>query len=273
MKKFLLGLTAVVTVGTFVLVAFGSSAYAGTGTQNDPFGPGDKVTFCHYDGSDQEGGGGSGKYNMPNASTTATGPAGHIGHAFDVIPAYWFKQNQNSQATFYGGVNWPTLTNLPSSPIDFTPLLGSSAATFIAGGCAAPAESTTTTTPITSTSTKPPETTTTTTPVTTTTVVTTTTTPVTTTTTPPVHTTTTAPPVTTTTTTAPPPVGAPPNNPPGNPNPHPHNPPNNPPTPIHTVGTAFTGAEDVLPMTVIAASLLLLGVGLLLASRKFKLHR
>jgi hypothetical protein len=122
-------------------------AFAGSGTQQDPFGPGDKVDFCHYDGSDREGGGGSGKYNSPNASATATGPAGHIGHAFDVIPSYFFQQNQNSPVEFFAGVNWPTLTNLPSSPVDFTPLIGSSASAFIAGGCGEPTTTTSTTPP------------------------------------------------------------------------------------------------------------------------------
>jgi hypothetical protein len=200
-------------------------AFAGNGSQNDPFGPGDKVTFCHYDGS--ETGGGSGKYNQPDASTTATGPAGHIGHAFDVIPSYFFQQNQNDPVTFYAGVNWPTLTNLPSSPVDFTPLLGSSAATFIASGCAEPVVSTTAppTSTVPPTTTAPP--TTTQPPVTTTTAATTTAT--------------TPPP--TSTTTPPPPVGGgnPPPGPGGNPNPNQGPGPNNaPPQEL-----AFTGPEGI----------------------------
>jgi hypothetical protein len=83
------GLIAV-SAATILMMAwavFPTAAFAGDGSQGNPFGPGDKVNFCHYDGSDREGGGGSGKYNSPNASATATGPAGHIGHAFDVIPS------------------------------------------------------------------------------------------------------------------------------------------------------------------------------------------
>jgi hypothetical protein len=98
MRKALL-LTTIASIAVLALVVAAPFAFAGSGSQNDPFGPGDKVTFCHYDGSDN-GGGGSGKYNQPDASTTATGPAGHIGHAFDVIPSYFFKQNANAQTTF-----------------------------------------------------------------------------------------------------------------------------------------------------------------------------
>src|SRR5262245_34709996 len=108
---------AAISAGTVLLMLwaiFPTAAFAGSGTEGDPFGPGDKVPFCHYDGSDN-GGGGSGKYNMPNASATATGPAGHEqGHEFDVIPSYWFQQNANSQPEFFPGRNWPTLNNLPT---------------------------------------------------------------------------------------------------------------------------------------------------------------
>lgn len=247
MKKIaVLAMSAATIVVVLALAAI--PALAGSGTQNDPFGPGDKVTFCHYDGSEQ--GGGSGKYNQPDASTTATGPAGHIGHSFDVIPSYFFQQNANAQVEFFGGVNWPILNNLPSSPIDFTPLLGSSASTFIASGCAAPAVSTTT--PVTTSSVPP----------------TTTTPPPTTTTVPPVHTTT-APPVTTAppTTTTPPPAGGgnPPPGPGGNPNPNnnpPNNPPNKPPTEL-----AFTGSESAVPLGIAAGLLALLGSLALLRAR------
>jgi hypothetical protein len=145
------------TMMTGLLVGFAAlapAASAGTGTQQDPFGPGDKVDFCHYDGSDT--GGGSGKYNMPNASATATGPAGHQEeHEFDVIPSYWFAQHEDEDPVFFPGRNWPTLNHLPTSPIDFSPLLGSSASAFIAGGCGAPPCPSGTTT-VTVTSTAPP---------------------------------------------------------------------------------------------------------------------
>lgn len=140
------GLTLVSTATLLLMVwaVFPSTAFAGSGTQSDPYGPADKVSFCHYAGSDT--GGGSGNYVTPSASVTATGPAGHIGHAFDVIPSYYFQQNHNSPVEQYLGVNWPTLTHLPSSPVDYTPLLGTSAAAFIASGCAAPRTTTTVTT-------------------------------------------------------------------------------------------------------------------------------
>jgi hypothetical protein len=154
------------TMLTGLLVGFAALApvaSAGTGTENDPFGPGDKVDFCHYDGSDT--GGGSGKYNMPNASTTATGPAGHQEqHEFDVIPSYWFAQHVDDDPVFFPGRNWPTLNHLPTSPIDFSPLLGSPAGTFIATGCGEPVVTTSSppptcpegTTTVTATSTAPP---------------------------------------------------------------------------------------------------------------------
>lgn len=261
MKKAALASLTLGSVLVVALIALGGTAVAGgTGTQQDPFGPGDKVTFCHYDGS--ETGGGSGKYNSPNASTTATGPAGHIGHSFDVIPSYWFQQNANSAATFYGGVNWPTLTNLPSSPVDFTPLLGSSASAFIAGGCGEPVTTTTVTTTsppceeYCTTTTTPPTTTTTSPPceecsTTTTEPPTTTTQPPTTTTSPP-RTTTTSPPTTTsvtTTTTTGSPTIAPPTSITKPPN-HPHQP--------HRL--AFTGSRFAVPLGALAGVLLLLGV-------------
>ena len=143
MKKAVVGMaviTVVLTVG--LALASGAGAIVPDGTEGNPFGPGDKVAFRHYDGSDT--GGGSGKYNSPDASTTATGPAGHSQeHAFDVIPSYWFQQNANAPVEFFAGVNWPTLNNLPTSPVDFSPLLGSSASAFIAGGCREPVTSTT----------------------------------------------------------------------------------------------------------------------------------
>ena len=148
------GLIAV-SAATIVMMAwtiFPTAAFAGSGTQQDPFGPGDKVDICHYDGSDTQGG--SGKYNQPNPSVTGTGPAGHIGHEFDVIPSYYFQQNANAPVEFFAGVNWPTLTNLPSSPVDYTPLLGSSAAVFIASGCAEPSPCPSGTSTVTSTATE-----------------------------------------------------------------------------------------------------------------------
>ena len=96
--------------------------------------PQNKVPFCHYDGSDI--GGGSGKYNEPDASTTGTGPAGHIDHGFDVIPSYWFQQNPDQPPVEYPGVNWPVLENLPDSPVDYTWMIGMSSESFIAAGCA-----------------------------------------------------------------------------------------------------------------------------------------
>jgi hypothetical protein len=124
-------------------------AFAGSGTEQDPFSPGDKVPFCHYDGSDQ-GGGGSGKYNTPEATVSGNGPNGHgVEHSFDVIPSFFFNQHpadhpqfDPDETIFFPGVNWPTLNNMPDSPVDFTPLEGSSASVFIDGGCGEPTTST-----------------------------------------------------------------------------------------------------------------------------------
>jgi Flp pilus assembly protein TadG len=101
-----------------------------------PCKPGTHIDFCHYSGSDT--GGGSGKYIPTNAGTTSTGPAGgHIpGHAFDVIPPYTYQQKKGGPIVTTPGVNWPILTNLPDSPVDYTWMIGMPSSSFVGGGCA-----------------------------------------------------------------------------------------------------------------------------------------
>lgn len=137
---------------------------------------------------------------------------------------------------------------------------------LLANGCEFPPTSTTTTTPVETTTTTTPVTTTTTTPVTTTTTTTTTQ--------PPRSTTTTAPPSATTTTTTPATVSPSTSSAPPNP---PNKPPNKPPANVNpTTGTAFTGPQNVVPLGILAAFMLLLGVTAYMRGRAFRrgvLHR
>lgn len=126
-------------VRTTADASWDATASSGNGTitlecglsTSDPCGPGNKVPFCHNHGS-------SG-YNMPNSSTSATGPHGHGGpnhqNGYDVIPPYWFQQNPNKPVVRYDGNNWPIITQMPPG---FEALIGTSAEAFIAGGCAGP---------------------------------------------------------------------------------------------------------------------------------------
>ncbi|MBW3621760.1 MAG: hypothetical protein KY461_16065, partial [Actinobacteria bacterium] len=80
---------------------FAPAAVAGTGTQADPFMPGDSVTICHS---------GNGKKFVVNNPSVSSGgeTTGHEGHSNDIFPPYWFKQNAGDTPTFFEGQNWTT---------------------------------------------------------------------------------------------------------------------------------------------------------------------
>src|SRR5689334_15544780 len=75
-------LIAALFIGLIGLAAPASA----TGNDDQPDSDNKKVTFCHYDGSNENGG--SGKYSKLETSVAAFYNAGHIDHVNDIWEAF-----------------------------------------------------------------------------------------------------------------------------------------------------------------------------------------
>lgn len=85
MKRIYAALVALFIVAVGAL-AFASPASANGGHDDTPSADNKKVEFCHYDGSNNNGG--SGKYSKIEVSVSAFYNAGHIDHTNDIWKAF-----------------------------------------------------------------------------------------------------------------------------------------------------------------------------------------
>lgn len=90
-------LAAAAVVAFFAVIV--GVAFAGSGTEQDPYGPGDHVAICHATGS------ATNPYVYIEPSATSGGPAGHGIHEGDIYAGYYFQQNANADVEYVAGSN------------------------------------------------------------------------------------------------------------------------------------------------------------------------
>lgn len=94
-------------VALLAALVISGQAIAGTGTQEDPYGPGDHIAICHSgDGTN---------FVLIHPSASSGGPAGHEQHEADIFASYYFKQNKNAEVEFVEGQNTDKLALLETN--------------------------------------------------------------------------------------------------------------------------------------------------------------